>query len=98
MSHTRVTVTLPSPLVEQIDRMESNRSRFILEAVQREVERRQREQMWLSLENPHPESRDVQDEGLQDWIAGIPPEEDDLVLPGSVRPVQWTPGVGWEPK
>ncbi|MBI3930065.1 MAG: hypothetical protein HY319_31285 [Armatimonadetes bacterium] len=98
MSNTRVTVTLPSPLVRQIDRIERNRSRFVLEAIRHELERRRREQLWLSLENPHPESTIVEEEGLEDWCESLPEKEEDLVLPECVRPVQWTPEVGWELK
>ena len=42
MPAERVTVTLPAEVVEDIDRQERNRSRFVLEAVRRELKRRQR--------------------------------------------------------
>ena len=48
----RVTVTMPAELVAEIDRIESNRSRFIAEAVRHELQRRLR----LELQSPHPES------------------------------------------
>jgi metal-responsive CopG/Arc/MetJ family transcriptional regulator len=51
----RVTVTLPKDLVRDIDRREKNRSRFIAEAVHRELDRRRREELRRSLENPHAE-------------------------------------------
>lgn len=38
----RVTVTLPDDLLKEIDRRESNRSKFVAEAVHRELERRRR--------------------------------------------------------
>ena len=41
----RVTVTLPTELVSQIDRIEKNRSRFMLLAVRRELRRRRREEL-----------------------------------------------------
>lgn len=88
-------MTLPAPLVEQIDRVERNRSRFVLEAVQHELERRRREQLLLSLENPHPETADLEATGLEDWFANLPEEEDDLVLPGAGTPLLWVPGEGW---
>ena len=53
-SAERVTVTLPTDLVEQIDRMERNRSRFIAEAVEHELVRRQREALLRSLRIPIP--------------------------------------------
>ena len=45
----RVTITLPGDLVEGIDRLERNRSRFIAGAVQRELARRRREALLQSL-------------------------------------------------
>jgi len=39
----RVTVTLPETIVEEIDRWEKNRSKFVLEASLRELELRRRE-------------------------------------------------------
>ncbi len=45
MATARVTITLPAGLVEDIDRMERNRSSFVLEAVRRELQRRRREQL-----------------------------------------------------
>jgi len=41
MPTERVTVTLPAEMVRQIGRLERNRSRFVLEAVAREIARRQ---------------------------------------------------------
>ena len=55
MGHTgRVTITLPGDLVEGIDRLERNRSRFIAGAVQRELARRRREALLQSLGNLSP--------------------------------------------
>jgi Arc/MetJ-type ribon-helix-helix transcriptional regulator len=46
----RVTVTLPDEVVEEIDRREANRSRFVLEATLDALERaRIGEREWLSL-------------------------------------------------
>jgi metal-responsive CopG/Arc/MetJ family transcriptional regulator len=52
----RVTVTMPAELVAEIDRSESNRSRFIAEAVRHELQRRLRLELQCSLQSPHPES------------------------------------------
>ncbi len=52
----RVTVTLPNDLVGEIDRREKNRSKFIAEAVRNELDRRRRDELRRSLDNPHPES------------------------------------------
>lgn len=92
----RVTVTLPVDLVEEIDRLEKNRSKFVLEAVRRELRRRRREALRRSLRSPHRETAVVAEEGLADWADGLP--EDDvaeLVDPRGGKPVRWTPGEGW---
>ena len=71
----RVTVTLSTELVERIDRLERNRSRFIAEAVERELLRRRRESLLTSVSNPHPETDALADTGLGDWTADLPDEE-----------------------
>ena len=92
----RVTVTLPADVVEDIDRRERNRSRFILEAIRRELKRRQREELRRSLENPHPETSELADAGFADWTARLPQEKlSDLVDVRAGRPVRWVPGRGW---
>lgn len=91
----RVTVTLPIDLVTRIDRLERNRSRFITEAVQRELEHRRREELLRSLEHPHPEAAELAAEGLAAWEAGLPPVEDDLVTPEAGQAVTWVEGKGW---
>ncbi len=45
----RVTVTISAQLVDDIDRFERNRSRFIVEAVERELVRRRRDGLLRSL-------------------------------------------------
>ena len=52
----RVTVTLPAELVREIDRHERNRSKFVLHSVQRELDRRRRNELRRSLRKPHVES------------------------------------------
>src|ERR1017187_5167486 len=52
----RVTVTLPSDLVRDIDRREKNRSKFVAEAVRNELDRRRRDELRRSLHNPHAHS------------------------------------------
>jgi metal-responsive CopG/Arc/MetJ family transcriptional regulator len=52
----RVTVTLPADVLEGIDRLERNRSRFIAQAVDRELARRRREALHDSIKSPHPET------------------------------------------
>ena len=51
----RVTVTLPADVVRDIDRREKNRSKFVTETVRHELDRRRRDELRRSLQNPHPE-------------------------------------------
>jgi hypothetical protein len=91
-----VTVTLPTEVVEDIDRRERNRSRFILEAVRRELKRRQREELNRSLQNPHPETSELADAGFAEWGSRLPEERaSDLVDLRAGRSVRWVPGRGW---
>ena len=92
----RVTVTLPEALVKEIDRRESNRSRFIAEAVRRELRRRRRLELRRSLQNPHPEGAEVAEQGLEEWARSLP-EEDAVALVDrrAGKPVRWVPGKGW---
>jgi hypothetical protein len=95
-SFGRVTITLPDDLVRDIDRHEKNRSKFIAEAVRRELERRRRAELQRSLQNPHSDSAILADQGLQEWMSGLPPEDaEDLVVSNSGRPVRWVAGEGW---
>lgn len=91
----RVTVTLPADLVERIDRLERNRSRFITEAVQRELEHRRRAELLRSLTHPHPEAVELAAEGLAAWEAGLPPAEEGLLDAAAGRAVTWIEGRGW---
>lgn len=96
MPMARVTVTLPAELVEHMDRMGKNRSRFILEAVRGEIKRRRREELRRSLRNPHPETRKLAEVGLREWSRRLPAEDADaLVDLKSGTPIRWTPAEGW---
>jgi hypothetical protein len=88
-----VTVSLPTDLVGQIDRLERNRSRFIAEAVARELARRRREALMNSVHNPHAESSRFVD-GLSDWTADLPDDEG-LVDADAGTAVRWVEGQGW---
>jgi post-segregation antitoxin (ccd killing protein) len=90
----RVTVTLSAELVERIDRLERNRSRFIAEAVEHELTRRRRDALLGSVHNPHPETADLADDGLGAWTADLPDEEG-LVDATGGTPVRWVEGKGW---
>jgi len=90
----RVTVTLPADLVERIDQLERNRSRFIAEAVEHELTQRRRDALLQSVQNPHPETTDLVDIGLSDWVSDLPGDET-LVDANAGTPVRWVEGQGW---
>ncbi len=54
MGAARVTITLPPDLVEGIDLVERNRSRFISEAMTHELARRRRAGLITAIRNPRP--------------------------------------------
>ena len=95
MSKERITVTLPKDIVRDIDRREKNRSKFILQAVKNELNRQRREELRLSLRNPHPESKETAELGMDDWIGQSNDGDEDLLDPNVGRAVQWSPGKGW---
>jgi len=101
LSHTRavstterVTVTLSAELVEEIDRLERNRSRFIAEAIEHELARRRREALLSSVRSPHPETADLADTGLGDWTSDLPDDEGLVDVAGGTA-VRWVEGHGW---
>ena len=92
----RVTVTLPDDLVRDIDRREKNRSKFVAEAVRRELDRRRRAELRRSLQNPHPEGRELAEQGLEEWSRGLPDEDTEGLVDSSAgKAVRWVPGEGW---
>jgi hypothetical protein len=91
----RVTVTLAAETVAHIDRLEKNRSRFIAEAVERELDRRKREELARSLANPHVESRELSEQGLDEWGQSLPEEGESLVDVTKGTNVRWIEGAGW---
>lgn len=90
----RVTVTLPADLVERIDQLERNRSRFIAEAVEHELAQRRRDALLRSVQNPHPETTELVDVGLSDWVSDLPADET-LVNASTGTAVRWVEGQGW---
>lgn len=74
----------------------SNRSRFILEAVERELARRRRDGLLRSLKSPHPEASELADVGLVEWAASMSPGDDELVDPSAGKSVRWVEGQGWD--
>ena len=102
LSHTscvgnteRVTVTLSGDLVDGIDQLERNRSRFIAEAVQRELARRRRDALLQSLSSPHPETTELADISLADWTSDLPNDDEGLVDPRGGTAVRWIEDRGW---
>jgi len=92
----RVTVTLPDNLVRDIDRREKNRSKFVAEAVRRELDRRRRAELRRSLQHPYPESSELAEQGLEDWSRGLPEEDAEALVDKSAGvAVRWVPGEGW---
>jgi hypothetical protein len=99
MPTARVTVTLPPEIVAEIDRREKNRSRFVLDAVRREVLRRRREELRRSLSSPHVETSELADAGLEEWgAAGNAAEDAGLLDRSAGRPIRWVEGRGWTEK
>ena len=92
----RVTVTLPNDLVREIDRREKNRSKFIAEAVRNELDRRRHDELRRSLDNPHPESAELAEQGLEEWTRGLPEEDAAALVDSNAgRPIRWVAGEGW---
>jgi hypothetical protein len=93
----RVTVTLPHEIVEAIDRVDDNRSRFVLGAVRNELDRRRREELQRSLASAHVEAEELAQAGFDEWAARVAAEDAiGLVDPTAGTAVRWKPGEGWE--
>ncbi len=91
-----VTVSLPDDLVRDIDRLEINRSRFVAEAVRREIDRLRRTELHRSLMNPHSEGALLAEQGIEEWADGLPAEDAEALVDSSAgRAVRWAPGEGW---
>jgi predicted transcriptional regulator len=97
MPTTRITITLSDALVDRIDRLERNRSRFIAGAVERELHRRVREELRRSLDAPHPEGLEVVELGMAPYRDALPAEPTDLIDPSAGLRVAWRGGEGWCP-
>lgn len=91
----RVTVTLPEEIIRDIDRQERNRSRFVLQAVKHELERRRKEELRRSLQAPHRDSYDLSQVGVAEWVKRLPEGDEDLVDIQAGESVRWIPGKGW---
>jgi len=96
MSSSRITITLPGDLVERIDEASPNRSRFIAQAVERELHRRLREALRHSLDAPHEEGRQVAELGLAGYRDALPEHVPELLDPAAAVSVAWQEGEGWQ--
>lgn len=95
MPRARITVTLPDEVVRAIDKRERNRSRFVLQAVEHELESRRRQELLESLENHHPRSEEVAEAGVAEWGRWGAENDSDLVDTEAGRAVSWSPRQGW---
>jgi hypothetical protein len=96
MNAAPVTIHLPPDLLRAVDAQQSDRDAFIEQALRHELARRAREQLRVSLESPHPESREMAEAGLADWAQSLP--EDDAAAMCDLSagtPVRWNEDRGW---
>ena len=57
---------------------------------------RRREELRRSLHNPHPESVEFGDEGLEAWARGLPEDDTEALVDSSAgTAVRWVSGEGW---
>jgi hypothetical protein len=92
----RVTITLSEATVQAIDAVTDNRSRFIQNALERELRRRRRAELRRSLAEPHPDAALVKEEDVAAWAERLPVEDGDgLVNPAQATSIRWVAGQGW---
>jgi hypothetical protein len=49
-----------------------------------------------SLKNPHPETAELAEAGLESWVRSLPDEDTETLLDrAAAKPIQWIPGEGW---
>ena len=61
-----------------------------------ELDRRRRAELRRSLQNPHPESAELAEQGIEEWTRGLPEEDAEALVDWSAgKPVRWAPGQGW---
>lgn len=60
------------------------------------MKRRRRRELRRSLRNPHPETIELANMGLEDWVRGLPADAvEGLLDPRAGVAVRWEPGRGW---
>ena len=90
-----VVVRLGAHLIADVDRVTTDRSRFIRDAIRNELRRRGFADLQQSLDNPNPETLAYDDAGLEDWAGDSSNDYDQLVDPKAGTQVRWVPGTGW---
>ena len=71
-----MTINIPTSMIQRIDRVETDRDKFVYEAVHRELERRRQDSLRQSLGDPRAEATELAEVGLVDWARHLP--EDDV--------------------
>jgi hypothetical protein len=72
-----------------------NSRKFVADAIPHEFDRRQ-EELRRSLYNPHPESVEFADEGLEAWTRSLPADDAEALVDSSAgKAVRWVAGEGW---
>ena len=77
-----------------LERDHGTRRRRIAEAVEHELAQRRRDALLQSVQNPHPETTELIDVDLSDWVSDLPTDET-LVDASAGTPVRWIEGQGW---
>jgi hypothetical protein len=90
-----VVVRLGAHLIADVDRVTTDRTRFIRDAIRNELRRRGFADLQQSLDNPNPETPAYDDGGLEDWVGDSSNDHDQLVDPNTGTQVRWVPGTGW---
>jgi hypothetical protein len=61
-----------------------------------EPDRRRRKELRRSLHNPHPESVELAEQGLEEWTRSMPEEDTEAPVDSNAgKPVRWVSGEGW---
>jgi len=93
---TVVSIHMPAELLRAIEARAKDRDAFIQDALRRELARRIREDLRTSLENPHPESLEMETIGLDAFAQSLPLDDADALCDPSVgTPIRWVEGRGW---
>jgi len=57
---------------------------------------RRRAELLRSLRNPHPESAELAEQGVEEWTRSLPEEDTGALVDSSAgKPVRWLAGEGW---